>query len=191
MEVLKLHKTIEKYTPNLSQKSLNELAAICEEQNFESRSLLIKPNQPEHSEYLLLKGIARTFLLNTEGEEITLSFFEDNSVLPPFVTRTANGKSLLYCEVICDCTFAKINAKAFESLMIANLEIREFGNTVLRQELLHKVNKEIRMASWSAKERLEQFRKDFAMLENKIPHPMISSYLGITNVSLSRLRKQL
>ncbi len=190
MEVSKLQKTIEKYTPHISLNSLKEMTAICEEQNSKRGSLLFKLNKPEHSEYLLLKGIARTFLLNTEGEEITLSFFEDNTVLPPFVTRTVNGKSLLYCEAISDCTFAKINAKAFESLMIVNLEIREFGNTVLRQELLHKVNKEIRMASWSAKDRLGQFRKDFEMLENKIPHPMIASYLGITNVSLSRLRKQ-
>lgn len=190
MDVSNLHKTIEKCTPHVSLKSRKELAAICEGQNFKSGTLLFKPNQPEQSEYILLQGVARTFLLNTEGEEITLTFFDDNTVLPPFVTRTVKGKSILYSEALTDCSFVKIDAKAFESLMIANLEIREFGNTVLRQELLHKVNKEIRMASWSARERLEQFRKDFAMLENRIPHPMIASYLGITNVSLSRLRKQ-
>jgi len=128
--------------------------------------------------------------VNTEGEEITLYFYEDNSIFPPYITRTENGKSLLYCEALTDCTFAKMDAKDFEALMIANLEIREFGNSVLRQELVNKVHKEIRMTSWTAKERLEQFRRDFSMLENRIPHPMIASYLGITNVSLSRLRKQ-
>ena len=152
--------------------------------------MLLKPSQPDRSEYILLNGIARTFLLNTEGEEITLCFFEENTIIPPHVTRTENGKSLLFCEALTDCTFAKMDAKAFETLMIENLEIREFGNTILRQELLNKVQKEIRMASWTAKQRLEQFRKQFSMLENRIPHPMIASYLGITNVSLSRLRKQ-
>lgn len=190
MEVSKLDRSIGAYTSHVSQNARQQLAAICIEQKSKKDGILLKPNQTDDSEYILLQGIARTFLLNTEGEEITLSFFEDNTVLPPFVTRTDNGKSLLYCETITDCTFAKINAKDFESLMIDNLEVREFGNTVMRQELLNKVSKEIRMASWSAKERLEQFRKDFSMLENKIPHSMIASYLGITNVSLSRLRKQ-
>lgn len=190
MEVQQLHKAIDKYSSNLDQKSRASFAALCIEKTIANGNILLKPRKPDQSEYVLLNGIVRTFLLNAEGEEITLSFFEENTILPPYVTRTENGKSLLYGEALTDCTFAQIDAKAFESLMIENLEIRDFGNTVLRQELLNKVHKEIRMASWPAKERLEQFRKDFSMLENRIPHPMIASYLGITNVSLSRLRKQ-
>lgn len=190
MKALELNKSIAKYTSNLTKKSLAAFTAICNEITFDCGSIIFKPNHYDQYEYILLSGIARTFLLNTKGEGITLSFFEADTVLPPFVTRTANKKSLLYCEALTDCAFARMDAKAFESLMIENLEIREFGNSVMRQELLNKVQKEIRMATWTAKERLEQFRNDFSMLENRIPHPMIASYLGITNVSLSRLRKQ-
>jgi CRP-like cAMP-binding protein len=190
MEVQQLNKAIDKFSSNVSQKSRIAFTALCVEKTFSHARILLKPQQSDQSEYILLDGIARTFLLNTQGEEITLSFFEENTVLPPYITRTENKKSLLYCEALTDCTFAKIDAKAFETLMIENLEIREFGNSVLRQELVNKVQKEIRMASWTAKERLEQFRKDFSILENRISHSMIASYLGITNVSLSRLRKQ-
>ena len=190
MKVQQLNRAIDKYGNDLTKKSRVAFTALCNEQTFAGDSTIFKPNQNEHSEYILLNGIVRIFLLNTVGEEITLSFFEENTILPPFVTRTKNGKSLLFGEALTDCTLAKIDAKAFEALMIENLEIREFGNSVMRQELLNKVHKEIRMASWTAKERLLQLRKDFSMLENRIPHPMIASYLGITNVSLSRLRKQ-
>ena len=190
MEIQQLNKSIDKYSSSLTQKSRAAFAALCNKRIVACGSYLLKPQQPDQSEYILLRGIVRTFLLNTEGKEITLSFFEENTILPPYVTRTEKGKSLLYCEALTDCTFAEMDAKAFEVLMIKNLEIRDFGNTVLRQELLNKVHKEIRMASWTAKDRLAQFRKDFSMLENRIPHPMIASYLGITNVSLSRLRKQ-
>ncbi len=187
--MLKLDKTIDKYTPRISLGAREQLASLCSVETYENESFLTKPHESNQWEYILSKGIARTFLLNTEGEEITLSFFEEHMVLPPYVTRTANGKSILYCQAVTDCEVIRIDAEAFEALMITNIEIRDFGNTVLRLELLHKVNKEIRMASWTAKERLQQFRRDFSMLENLIPHPMIASYLGITNVSLSRLRK--
>lgn len=190
MEVQQLLKVINKYDGHLSQKSRCAFADLCDEHTFTKGTILLKPNQIDTSEYILLNGTVRTFLINTEGGEITLYFFEENTIIPPHVTRTEKGKSLLYCEALTDCTIAKMDASAFEALMITNLEIREFGNSVLRQELANKVQKEIRMASWTAKQRLEQFRNDFSMLENRVPHPMIASYLGITNVSLSRLRKQ-
>ena len=137
----------------------------------------------------MIKGVVRSYLLSPDGDEITLSFFEDCSILSPQVTRTNKGHTLLNYQAITDCDLLKMDAAGFEHLIEANLEIRDFANTVLRHELMQKVNREIRLASWTAKERLEQFRKDFHMLENIVPHPMIASYLGITNVSLSRLRK--
>ena len=84
-----------------------------------------------------------------------------------------------------------MDAKKFESLMIENIEIRNFANTVLQNELRIRVDKEIGLASLSAKERLIVFRTLYKSLENRIPHTEIASYLGITNISLSRLRREL
>jgi len=84
-----------------------------------------------------------------------------------------------------------MDASRFEEFMVENLEIREFGNSVLRNELNQKVEKEIGMASMTAKERLLKFREHFPLLENLVPHTTISTYLGITNISLSRLRNEL
>ena len=189
MEAKKLDKVFNRVMPHLSLNSRKEVEALCSGARLPKGSLLFRPGSPNHSEYLLLDGIVRTFLLSAEGEDITLSFFEPPGVLPPHVTRTKQGKSLLYAEALSDCVALEMQASAFEALMIENLELRNFGNTVLRQELQQKVNKEIRMASWSARDRLLQFRQDFTMLENRVPHAMIASYLGITTVSLSRLRK--
>lgn len=190
MEHNKLNDAINRYAPNLSVGARHAVAAIGTEIKLESGAPLFQLNELNQYEYFLLKGIARTFLVNTEGDEITLTFFKDNTVLPPFVTRVDNNRSLLFCDAITDCEFVRLNALEFETLMIDNIEVRNFGNSVLRHELLNKVYKEIRMASWTAKERLQQFRKDFKTLENYVPHTMIASYLGITNVSLSRLRKE-
>ena len=92
-------------------------------------------------------------------------------------------------QALTDLKLATINAKAFREQIRHNAEIRDFANTVLKNELLQKMEKEIGLASLTAKERLLKFREQFPMLENLISHADIASYLGITNVSLSRLRK--
>jgi hypothetical protein len=51
-----------------------------------------------------------------------------------------------------------------------------------------KVEKEIALASLKGKDRLLLLRKNYPNIENCIPHADIASYLGITTISLSRLR---
>ncbi len=189
MDIAKLELTIGKYLQRLSQKSLREIQLLCQKEQVQAGRDFIRLSENNKYEYFLIQGVVRSYLLSPEGDEITLSFYESCSILSPQVTRTHQSQSLLNFHALTDCELIKMEAAGFEKLIEVDLEIRNFANSVLRHELMQKVNKEIRLASWTARERLEQFRKDFHMLENIIPHPMIASYLGITNVSLSRLRK--
>ena len=176
------------YNHELSRQSKLHILDLCENYYPEAGTCFICSGQKNTMEYFVADGVVRSFLINQEGESITLSFFESGSAISPHVTRTQIGISMLNFEAITPCRLIAFDAAAFEKLIEENLEIREFANTLLRTELFQKIHKEIRLTSWTSKQRLEQFRKDFHMLENRIPHPMIASYLGITNVSLSRLR---
>jgi CRP-like cAMP-binding protein len=175
----------------ISPKSLSKIKALIELESFEAGQNFVSVEKKNDKEYFLLEGICGSYLSNAEGLDSFISFFTTKSVLSPHTTRTSKGLSLLNIKALTPVKIASVNAKKFEELMVQDLEIREFGNTVLRNELKKKVEKEIGLASLTAKERLIQFRKDYPFLENLIPHPYIASFLGITNVSLSRLRKEL
>ncbi len=175
----------------VSENSIKELEELLSYKTFEKGDIFIQKDKRNNDEYFVLEGVCRSFLLNPEGEEITLSFFTANSILSPFTTRTRNGYSSLNFQAGTAVKLALIDASKFEQLMVDNLEIRNFGNTVLRNELQQKVEKEIGLAALTAKERLIKFRKQFPLLENLIPHTEIATYLGITNISLSRLRREL
>lgn len=184
-----VNQIIDQHCLYLSLKSRNQILDLCQEVPITAGSLIVEKGKRNNSEYFLLDGVVRSYLMNPVGELVTLLFFERASVITPHVTRASNFESLINLETITDCTLVEIDASKFESLIEENLEIREFANIILRNELQQKINKEIRLISWTSKQRLEQFRKDYNMLENIVPHPMIATYLGITNVSLSRLRK--
>lgn len=176
---------------SVSGKSLDLVSELIEIEVYEKGNVFIDIGKKNNSEYFVFEGICRSFLLNPDGEEITISFFLDEGVLSPNKTRTANQISQLNFQALTKVTLASLNADKFEQLMINHIDIREFGNMVLQNELLAKVEKEIGLASFTAKERLIFFREKYHFLENLIPHVDIASYLGITNVSLSRLRREL
>ncbi|MCH2046212.1 MAG: Crp/Fnr family transcriptional regulator [Saprospiraceae bacterium] len=175
----------------ISEGSLDLVSDLIVIEIYEKGDVFIDRGKRNHKEYFVFEGVCRSFLLSPEGEEVTISFFLEDSVLSPNKTRTANQISHLNFQALTKLTVASLNADKFEQLMINHLDIREFGNMVLQNELLAKVEKEIGLASLNAKERLILFREKYHFLENLISHVDIASYLGITNVSLSRLRKSL
>ena len=178
-------------TTPISETSIEAIIDIVDYVEYQKNEVFITEGKRNSKEYFVLEGVCRSYLLNPEGEEITISFFADKSVLSPFTTRTYFGVSNMNFQALTPLKMGVMDAKSFEKLMVDNLEIREFGNVVLRNELKQKVEKEIGMASLTARERLIKFREQYPLLENIIPHTNISTYLGITNISLSRLRNKL
>jgi CRP-like cAMP-binding protein len=175
----------------VSEQSVNLISDLIVVEVYEKGDVFIARGKKNNKEYFVFEGVCRSFLLSPEGEEITISYFLDGGVVSPNKTRTANQISYLNFQALTKLTVASLNADKFEQLMIKHIDIREFGNTVLQNELLAKVEKEIALASLNAKEKLILFRVKYHFLENLISHVDIASYLGITNISLSRLRKGL
>ena len=181
---------VNKVSP-VSEGSLDLISDLILVEVYEKGDVFIDRGKKNNKEYFVYEGVCRSFLLSPEGEEVTISYFLEGSVLSPNKTRTANQISHLNFQALTNVTVASLNADKFEQLMINHIDIREFGNMVLQYELLAKVEKEIALASLNGRERLILFREKYHFLENLISHVDIASYLGITNVSLSRLRKEL
>lgn len=181
---------VNKVSP-VSEGSLDLMSELIKVEVYEKGDVFIDRGKKNNKEYFVYEGVCRSFLLSPEGEEVTISYFLEGSVLSPNKTRTANQISHLNFQALTRLTVASLNADKFEQLMINHIDIREFGNMVLQNELLAKVEKEIGLASLNARERLILFREKYHFLENLISHADIASYLGITNISLSRLRREL
>ncbi len=187
----KINKIINLILPEMSLSNRDKIISLCSVVDLKGSSTFIQKNQRCKFEYFVLEGVVRSYLSNQEGDLMSISFFDENKIITPFVVRTQDNRSLLCFENITPCKLAKMSAEDFGKLISENEEIRRFANKVLRLELINKTKKEVQFISNDASQRLAQFRKDFNMLENRIPHNMIATYLGISPVTLSRLRKQL
>lgn len=73
-------------------------------------------------------------------------------------------------------------------LMLGSEPIRNWANGVLRDALSEKAEREWCLAALGGAERLTWFRQAFPGYEDIFTHTLIASFLGITPVTLSRLR---
>mgnify|MGYP003885263733 FL=1 len=162
-----------------------------EVQEIAKGTSFVRRGQVNEHEYFILRGICHSYAVDGINTSVSLAFYTSKSILSPHVTRSENNISNTSVETLSGVLVGKVLASTFLELMIHNIEIREFANQVLRNELIRKTNREVDMVSLSALERLLKFRKQHPMLENQISAPRLASYLGITSISLSRLRGQL
>lgn len=176
---------------DMSRHTLDVLAGHCQVLELDPARIFIRQGLANAQEYFLLDGLVRSFASSDLHDDVTLYFYGSGSVLPPHTTRTAGGLSTLNYENLTPCVLAAVPADVFSRLMRENIEIYRFAHTVLERELQAKTRKEIGLAVLPARERLLELRAVFPGLENRIAHAYIASYLGITQVSLSRLRKEL
>lgn len=158
---------------------------------FEKDKTIFQSGKPNAFEYFLLSGMLQRFNLNEKGEEITTGFYQDLSVVTPHFARTINGKSIFSLRSLTPVELIAIPVKEFDQLRMNNEEFEQFGQRVIEGELIKTISTEIAFRSSTAKERLLHLRKTYPNIENLIPHTIIASYLGITQVSFSRLRNQL
>ncbi len=177
----------EKIAP-LPADAFDALLTTMRYQPLQEKDLLLTMGRQNNAEYFLLDGILRFYILSPDGHDVTLNFFVGPCALSPSIARSVDGASQVSCEALVQSKVVQLHNDDLIVSMMAQPEIQRWGDAVMRTELVRRMQREITLASKAAKQRLEQFRQEFAGLEDLVPHYMIASYLGITPVTLSRLR---
>jgi CRP-like cAMP-binding protein len=175
----------------LPSEQLQRIIGECEVTQYKKEQHITESDKPDQSEYFLLDGIIHRYSLVEDGEFITTGFYTGPTVISPNFARTSHQKSIFSLQALVPSTVAQISVKKMDELRDADTHIRRWGQKVVEQELKNYFSHEVRFRSSNAKERLFRLREDYPNLENLIPQTCIASYVGITPVSLSRLRKEL
>jgi CRP-like cAMP-binding protein len=185
-----LKNLIDKYH-KINARSLGMIMENCSIKQLKKDEYLTKEGKTDSHEYFLLEGLLQRNILNDKGEMITTGFYLEETVLTPHFARTINKKSIFNIQALTDVRIAVLPVLILDSLRYSYDDIRSFGLRAVEKELMNTLSHEMSYRSKNAKDRLLNFRDAFPNLENRIPHTIIASYLGITPVSFSRLRNEL
>jgi CRP-like cAMP-binding protein len=189
MEKQLLISTIKNILPIPEEKILT-IASHFKEKTIEKNDLLLKEGQICNMNFFLESGIMRAYTIDTEGNEITTSFFSNNEfVLEPgsMFQRVPSKESI---QAIEDCTGYYITYDELQMLFHSLPEFRELGRAILVRGFINFKNHSISLINQTAEERYNHFMATRPNILQHAPLKHIATYLGITDTSLSRIRKK-
>jgi len=178
-----------KHTPYLSEETAKQIAQQFEFKEISKGEKFIKTGRTANEYLFLQSGFIRAYLFDIEGNEITLNFYGPNEVVFEVASFFQRQPSQENFEAITDCdgwvlTYEKLNA-----LFHALPEFREFGRAMLVKGFIAFKQRTISLINKTAEERYELLLQTKSEIFQHASLKHIASYLGITDTSLSRIRK--
>ncbi|CAL2101817.1 cAMP-binding proteins - catabolite gene activator and regulatory subunit of cAMP-dependent protein kinases [Tenacibaculum sp. 190130A14a] len=153
--------------------------------------LLLKKGAIVNNYYLVEKGFLRSFVLDIEGNQVTTSFYTEGNIVleeTSFFLRTATQESI---EVLEDSVLWSKNFVIFQEHFNTSEKYREWGRAHLTKNFFEFKQRSLSMITKTAKERYLDLLENRPEVLQKANLKDIASYLGITDTSLSRIRKEI
>ena len=155
-----------------------------------AKELLLNEGEMAKNMFFVEKGCLRTWFL-CDGAEFTFQFIFENQFISSFESLWTNQPSLYTIESIEPCKLKVITKKDFQLTLDKNPSIRDEFNNYLIARLFHYQKLFVARISEKPETRYLQLIKTHPEILKRIPQHYIASYLGITPVSLSRIRNRI
>jgi CRP-like cAMP-binding protein len=166
--------------------SLNDYSELFNETSVASRTILVKEGDILRNIYFVKKGCLRLWF-NNQGKDITFQFFFENQVVSGFV---GTEKSIFNLESLEPSVIVTVRKSDFEKLLTEIPGLKDEFLEFVTQRLAMYSKLFLTRIKDNPKKRYDELLKDNPEILKRIPQHYIASYLGITSVSLSRIRSR-
>jgi len=176
---------------NLSLSDVQEIFDIAQAQTFNTGEHLIKKETIKRELFFILKGIVRSYIINDKGDEITKSLSWENHFVANADTILFNQPSRSYFEALESTDVLSMDYDQLESIVSNNPKLLANRKHIVQNMLMGTLKKLDSFILFSPEERYIDFIKMNPDIINRVPNKYIANVLGITPVSLSRIRKRI
>lgn len=193
-QLSQLRKTISQWV-NLSHSQWGVFSALFQSRTVERNAFLLLPGDKVYELLFVTQGLLRFYYGSAEGQyegaESNKAFIAENTFAGPLAASMLDLPVVYGVQALEDTSMLVADYSAFVGLFEEHPVFDRLGRKFAEQLLMRK---ELRMRSMlqkNAGDRYRDFLEQYPDLIQRIPQYHIASYLGITEVSLSRLRRQM
>lgn len=139
--------------------------------------------------FFIEKGCLRTWV-NSNGKEITTQFFFERDKVSSIESFSTSQPTLYSIESIEPCILQTLSQKDFQELLRHSPEVHEEMRVHLLKRLIQSQKLFFSFLKHTPQQRYEELLQKYPEIIQRVPQHYIASYLGITPVSLSRIRNR-
>lgn len=171
----------------ISVESEKALIEICKEVSFHKGKDVQAIGHSCKTIYFVNKGCVRIYYFK-EDNDITESFEFENAFVARAESLFTGNPSKKGIQAIEDCTLIAIDSNKLFELFNSHHDLERLFRKIIESSYVNTVNRIESLQFNTAEERYFNLLKDHPNVLKRVPLKLIASYLGITPVSLSRIR---
>jgi len=176
----------------LSDADFDVLVNYCEPMQFKKGDVVMKAGEKQSYIYFIVKGIIRNYVLSQEGEIKTYGFRVENMLITGYGLHNYKNEYRAKVNIECleDCTLIKIPLQALKFMEEHSKEAHKVGRYLAETHIIELVDFIIDIDTLPILERYNNLEKIFPNIHQRVAQHIIASYLRITPVHLSNVKKR-
>ncbi|WP_118950491.1 Crp/Fnr family transcriptional regulator [Taibaiella helva] len=174
-----------------SREQLQQILPQYTRVTFSKHDYLLKEGRTAQHYWFVEHGFVRSYAVDTGGNDISTNFYTTGNIVidwPSFFLRHPTRENI---QALTDCSCWQIGYERFQQLFHSIEPYREQGRTTLVGSYFELKNRSISMITDPARDRYRKLLEEKPHILQNVSLKQIATYLGITDTSLSRIRKEL
>lgn len=175
---------------NIPENELNEFLGSCFLRTYRRKEMLSQPLKVPDQIFFINSGIVRVVITDSKGAEHTIHFALEGQFIADYSCFMQRQPSFYSLEALEDSEVVVLPRSAIEWGYQNLTEGDKLGRLIAEFYFIYQDNRIKNQYIRTPKERYDSITEVFPDIHNRAPQHMIASYLGITPVHLSRLKKE-
>jgi len=176
----------------LNETDFITLIQFCEIVTFPKGMQIMKAGEKQDSVYYISKGIIRNYVNTLSGQISTYGFRMENMLLTGYGIHNYKDqyRALVSVESIEECVLVKIPFSALHYMELHSKDAHKVARYLAETHTLDLVNFIISADIKTVLERYNELEQLFPNIHQRVPQHIIASYLMVTPVHLSNIKKE-
>jgi len=172
---------------SLSGESTSKLEQLSQKITVKRNSLLIEQDKTQKDIYFLASGLARVYY-ETPRRQITLDFVSPGGTLISMNSYVHDTPGYENIDLLEDSVVYRINQQQLFELYESDIAIANWGRKMAELEFIKAEHRTMAKLFNTAQERYAELLQKYPQYIKGIKLGYIASYLGVSQVTLSRIR---